>query len=251
MHYVYWWAPKAMKVVFYYISWIDQSMNLNEGVIAFVAFLVGLGMQNFKGARRYASYGFFVLAIVFAIGAFVEGPTRRLEGVGPFQVELPAPFQYVHSPDDTLFAENNMSVIASDAAEKNSVQLSTGELNHHTPQSYLASRCQADMRGFVDQLVENDAINPEDKPRVVRTLLRPPAGGTREACWSSWHLQGESIDHYEVFVTIPEDGGSAYQYAHLHLRAESPNHILVSGDYRRMRDSLLQSAGIPPPNASN
>ena len=31
-----------------------------------------------------------------------------------------------------------------------------------------------------------------------------------------------------------------FLYAHMHLRAERPNHVLIGGDYRRMRDSVLE-----------
>jgi hypothetical protein len=61
----------------------------------------------------------------------------------------------------------------------------------------------------------------------------------------SWQIADQKIDHYEVYVTVPAEGGG-YLYAHLHLRAESPNHVLVGGDYAQIRNSLLISAGIDP-----
>ena len=233
---------------FYLVSWIDQRVNVNEGVIALVTFLAGIGMQNFTGARKFAGYGFIGLALVFAIVAFFQGPVHILRGAGNFAAVLPEPFSHIHSPYNAFVASDNTSIIASDDAELNSVQLSSGKLTAK-PEDYLNARCPRSTAQVIDYLTDANELNDDEKSGFSLSFVHHPKGTPRDACWLSWHVTGEKVDHYEVYVVAPDGDGGAYLYAHMHLRADMPNHVLVGGDYVQIRNSLLISAGIDPKKA--
>jgi len=216
-----------------FFSWIDQRVNVNEGVIALVALLAGIGMQNVKGARRFAGIGFLVLAVVFAFAAVLEGPSRTLRGVSPFRVVIPSLFRNVHG--------DRSSVLASDEPGRNSIQLLSGDLLHMSPSEYLKNRCPGDIPLFASRNEIDNAAN------IVFSFVVPPGHVSPNACYFSWHEKGQALDHYEVYVVLNPPGTTTWRYAHMHLRAEKPTHALVREDYTTMRNSLLVSAGVTPP----
>jgi hypothetical protein len=239
----YYFAHSLIIDFFYLVSWIDQRVNLNEGVIALVTFLAGIGMQNFSGARKFAGYGFIALALVFAIVAFFQGPVHILRGAGNFAAVLPEPFSHIHSPYNAFIASDNTSIIASDDAELNSVQLTSGTLRTK-PTDYLNARCPKSAVQVMSYLIDANELEADEKSGFSLSFVRHPKGTPRDACWLSWHVTGEKVDHYEVYAVAPDGPGGAYLYAHLHLRAEMPNHVLVGADYVQIRNSLLISTGI-------
>lgn len=220
-----------------FIVWLDQRINLNEGVIALVALLVGIGMQNVDGARRIAGLGFIGIAIVFATVAVLEGPTRTLRGQTPFAIEVPSLFHNVHG--------DRGNIIASDEPGRNSVQLVSGDLKMSKPGDYLAKHCNADMPAFSKEIKEENEI--DDAGSIVRSFIVVPSGHVKDLCYFSWHERNQPLDHYEVYVVIPSSNGALGQFARMHLRAEKPSHALVTEDYRNMRNSLFTSAGLPIP----
>ncbi|MGD0190956.1 MAG: hypothetical protein ABSD74_09470 [Rhizomicrobium sp.] len=224
-----------------FFSWIDQRVNLNEGVIALVAFLGGIGMQNFEGARRVAGIGFLVVAVLFGVAAVLEGPSRTLRGVAPFRVIVPSVFRNVH---ESLIGREN-SILATDEAGKNSVQLLSGDLVtfKDNPQGYLRSRCS----GEPNSLASHYEI---DDPKQIVFSLTPVYRGPN-ACFFSWHERGVPVDHYEVYVVHHSAEIDGWEYARLDLRADELTRALVNDDYVLMRDSLLKSAGIDPPTSAH
>jgi hypothetical protein len=218
-----------------FFSWFDQRINVNEGVIALVALLVAVGMQNFTGARRIAGLGFLVLAVIFGLAAILEGPSRTLKGVPPFRVTVPSVFRNVHSDGD------GNSIIASDEPGKNSVQLLSGSLHKSKPADYLKGRCPGDLKAFAER---NEIDDPSS---IVFSFIVPPGKVSPNGCYFSWHEKNNALDHYEVYVVHQAPDGGGWEYGRMHLRAEKPTHVLVREDYVTMRNSLLKSADITPP----
>jgi hypothetical protein len=195
-----------------------------------VALLVGVGMQNVKGARRAAGIIAFILAATFGLAAFLEGPTRTLLGNPPFRVVLPSVFRNVHGDQN--------STIASDDPGRNSVQLLSGVLHQQSPDDYLKEKCTNDPAKIAER-------NEIDDASTVKLSFTPVMVG--KGCFMSWHEIGQPLDHYEVYAVYRAGDSAPWQWGRLHLRAEKPSHVLVREDYVRMRDSFFTSAHITPP----
>lgn len=214
-----------------FLTWMDQRINVNEGVIALVALLVGVGLQNAAGARRIASWGFIAIAVVLA-GVAIIDPARRIYGVDDFEVEIPSIFHNIHGVSTGAYVDE----IASDAGGRNSVRLISGTLRDQPGPDYLRDRCSGDLA----TLAKRNEV--DDVTSIV--LSDPPYRGSNW-CYFSWHVKLQPLDHYEVFVVKPD--GAEWRFAFLRLRIEKPSHVLVTDDYCRMRNSLLTSADIAIP----
>jgi len=220
-----------------FIAWIDQRINLNEGVIALVTLLVGIGMQNFSGARRLAGIGFIAVSIVLATVAILDGSYRTVRGVYPFRVEVPPLFRSSHG-------EQGSRIVYDDRAE-NSIQLISGKTKL-TPPTYLARNC---LRNISDPAERERAIAAfkvhlgevnEIDPATITVFPSSDWSlrGDRGTCKFSWESTGVPIDYWEVYVVIPSGADGEFLYAHLRAKITKPTHVMIGADYRRMLSSL-------------
>jgi hypothetical protein len=225
-----------------FLLWFDQRINVNEGVMALVALLVGIGMQNFQGARRVAGMGFLVISALLAGVSIYEGGHRTVR-VAPFGVELPPLFRNSHGDHQTV-------IVYDDLAE-NSVQLHEGD-DKNSPITFLAANCLAgapgkneakEQRDMESNLLDKMALRDEvNRKMLTMSGYRGPSRSHPDACMFSWDDNQLSINHYEIYVAIPGADGKGTEYAHLHMRAKKPTNVMIASDYTRIFNSLYASA---------
>jgi hypothetical protein len=235
-----WFYEHISDPVLDHIMWLDQRINVNEGVIALIALLVGVGMQNFKGARRIAGIGFIAISLILGIAAIYEGSTRSIRGFYPYKVVVPNLFRNSHG--------DRSSTIVYDNGGENSVQLTSSDVAMSV-RDYLSLNCITPFQDRNAQLAENTRfvaqlakINQIPASGIVlfddysrKQLSRPDRG----ICKFSWDYGTPAIDHWEVYVAIPSrDDPTKTRVAHLHVRAKKPTNVMIAADYRRMYDSL-------------
>lgn len=211
-------------------------VNQNEGLVAMlgVMFAVALALITFRWPYRL--WGVIVLGLaIMAMMAliYVSSQPTILYGVSPFRVEIPPLFHDVHGVEGNL--------VASDNGGRNSVQFTSGVLKRHTPEEFFKLRCNATP---ADIAKHNDIDDPSN---VVLTETDLASAKDPRRCYFRWYETDDPLEHYQVYVVYRPAADAPWQFAGLHIRAEKPNRVLVTADYRRMRDSLLNSAGIAPP----
>jgi hypothetical protein len=195
---------------------------------------IALALITFKWPYRL--WGVIVLGLAIAgmvALIYLSGQPAVLYGVTPFRVEVPPLFRDVHGDDGNM--------MASDSGGRNSVQLTSGTLKRHTPDEFLKLRCTSTPA----EIAKRNDIDDPSKVVLTETNLASPKDPRR--CYFKWHETDDPLEHYQVYVVYRPAANAPWQFAGLHVRAEKPNRVLVNADYRRMRDSLLKSAGIAPP----
>jgi hypothetical protein len=213
-----------------------QVVNQNQGLVGLLGVMVAIALALITFRWPYRLWGVLVLgaAIVGMVALIYQSSQPAvLYGVRPFKVEIPPLFHDVHGVDGNM--------VASDSAGRNSVQLTSGTLKRHTPDEFLKIHCTATP---ADIAKRNEIDDPS---KVVLTEMTPPSPKEPHLCYFKWHETDHPLEHYEVYLVYRAAADAPWQFAGLHLRTEKPNRVLVTADYRRMRDSLLTSAQITPP----
>lgn len=220
-----------------FVSWFDQRINLNEGLIALVAVIVGLGIQPEKGRwSTWARRGLIGAAMVLLFVSTFEPSYRPMWGLAPFYVEVPSLFRNSRGSET--------SKIAWDDSEANSVQLSSGTLRPgSTPLTFLGTRCLTACAGDLKLRKNLDEIEATS----LKVMSYSPAGkdATRNACSLVWEDMNQHIFHYEVYLVAPSPDATSERWAHLHARVRVPTNVLAPGDLRHMIETFAASAKMP------
>ena len=219
-----------------FVSWFDQRINLNEGLIALIAIIVGLGIQREKGNWSvWARRGLIAVAIVLLFASTFEPSYRPIWGIAPFHAEMPSLFRNSRGSD--------ASKIAWDDAENNSVQLSSGAMRPAvSPAGYLRDRCptQCDatdkLRHYLDE-IEAGGIK-------ILSFAPPGPDGATNACRVTWEDMSQHIVHIETYLVAPAPDKSGERWAHLHARLKVPSNVLAPGDLRHMMETFSASANV-------
>jgi len=222
-----------------FVSWFDQRINVNEGLIALIAIIVGLGIQREQGRWSvWARRGLIAVAFVLLFISTFEPSYRPMWGLAPFYVEVPSLFRNSRGTET--------SKIAWDNAEANSVQLSSGELRAGIkPAAYLGARCQT-LCGTDLKLRQN---LDEIEAGGIRIMAFAPPGpdADRNACSVVWEDTTQHIMHYEIYLVAPSPDRSSERWAHLQTRLKVPTNVLAPGDIRHMADTFAGSANVRIP----
>ena len=213
-----------------------QIVNQNQGLVEMLAIMVAIALALITFKWPYRLWGVIVLGLAIAgmvVLIYLAGRPAVLYGVKPFWVEIPPLFRDVHGDEG--------NIMAADGGGRNSVQFTSGILKRHTPDEFLKLHCTATQA----DIAKHNDIEDSSKVVVTETDLASPKDPRR--CYFRWYETDALLEHYQVYVIYRPAADAPWQFAGLHVRAEKPNRVLVAADYRRMRDSLLKSAGITPP----
>ncbi|MBV8976865.1 MAG: hypothetical protein JO261_08325 [Alphaproteobacteria bacterium] len=223
-----------------YFDALPGIINNNEGLVTLLGVMVAvaLALITFRWPSR--GWGVAILFVaIFSTGVliYLSVEPHWLTGAEPFKTEIPSIFSEARGSATDQKAWDNTGQV---------IQLISGRLDEDSPQTYAQSHCMTSLAEFRKQIADSEEVSSADNIR--RTLNRISTSASGSYCIRSWDEKSGPDDIYEIFVSIPASDGGKPQFAWLKLTAKKNTQNLRCPDYDTIRDTLINSAGLAPPN---